>query len=131
MASSTGRNEVLPSYEVTLREDVVWASMRGKVDLELRREMLTAALAQARHSGLNRVVFDFRLARFANGIVGMHECVKLMAQSELPHNACFALLCSHRTADIDYLETTCINQGINLTVFTDGEEAVHWLEGAA
>lgn len=131
MPTSTGRNDILSSYEVEIREDVVWTSIRGKVDIALRREMLANALGQAKRSGLNRIVFDFRLARFADGIVGMHECVKLIAHSELPPGCCFALLCSHRTADIDYLETTCINQGINLTVFTDGEEAVHWLEGAA
>jgi hypothetical protein len=131
MPSSSSRNEIVPSYEIAVRGDVVWAVAHGKMGLPLRHEMLDQVHAQAIRANLNRVVFDFRLARFADGILGMNECVKRMKQSPLPNSPVYALLCSHRTADIDFLETICGNQGLNFTVFTDGEEAVHWLESVA
>jgi hypothetical protein len=131
MPSLTSRNEIIPSYEIAIRGDMVWAVAHGKMTLPLRHEMLDQVHAEAIKTQLSRIVFDFRLARFADGILGMNECVKFMKQEPLPESPSYALLCSHRTADIDFLETICGNQGLNFTVFTDGEEAVHWLEGAA
>lgn len=106
---------------------IVWVTVHGPITRKLGDRILVETLACARQHHTWRFLFDLRRAGLVEGIVSLHQRVIAFEAAGMPAHAPRAVLCSHRTPDYDFLETSSINRGHNLQVFTDGEEALNWL----
>lgn len=118
---------MVSSVDLQIEDGIVWATVHGPITSKFGDQLLGDVIAFARTHDTWKFMFDLRRAGLVEGIVSLHQRIGKCEAAGMPARAPRAILCSHRTPDYDFLETTSVNRGHNLMVFTDGEQALKWL----
>ena len=75
----------------------------------------------------NRILNDMRQAKLTKGTIDIYNMPKTARSSGLDTYCKRALVVSEKSSDFHFLETVFRNQGHNVKMFTDIEDAMSWL----
>lgn len=113
--------------EIRIVGDVIHALVRGRLTEELGERAYQEIAEYAVAAGLRRVLYDHRLAILSLGPVAINRRIKIISANPMWQQARCAVVCTVRTNDYVFLESLARQHGIDLRVFTDGEQALRWL----
>lgn len=113
--------------EIRILGDAVHALVRGRLTEELGERAYNEIAACAAAAGLRRVLYDHRLAMLALGPLAISRRIKIISADPMWQRARCAVVCTVRTNDYVFLESLARQHGLDLQVFTDGEQALRWL----
>jgi hypothetical protein len=122
------QSDVGEAIQAEVVDGILRMTVRGPITPEVGDRILAEAAVMAEQSGVRRVLYDFRAATLIEGVLSLIRRVKQVQQSELLSGARTAMVCKARTNDYVFLETTCIQHGIDFRVFTDGAAAEEWIQ---
>jgi hypothetical protein len=117
------------SLEITLESNGahIVLQLRGKYDLSLLRHTIKEIGVRSRETGSRCILADAHADPGGIGLLDLHQIGELIAR-EIPRGCRVAVVVSKARLEMDrHLETVAVNRGVSLRLFTDIEEARHWL----
>ena len=103
---------------VTVEGDFALSNLKG----------LAAEIAKSiEQYGSNHILNDMRQAKLTEGTIDIYNMPKTASSSGIDTYCKRALVVSEQSSDFHFLETVFLNQGHNVKMFTDIEEAISWL----
>jgi len=116
-------------YKINYQIEGDYISIRVEGDFALST-LKDLAVDVARHiekHGCNRILNDMRQAKLTKGTIDIYNMPKTASTSGINNYCKRALVVSEQSSDFHFLETVFLNQGHNVKMFTDIEEAMSWL----
>ena len=129
LTGSTG----LLSWQLEYQADqnVLLVRTAGPIDKTSFPAMLTAAVGAAERRQTTRILADHRKSLLKLNPLEIYYAPKVIASSGAHSDYVLALVFAEMTEDIQFLENVCRNSGLTVTVFTDHNLAVQWLNDSA
>jgi hypothetical protein len=118
------------TFEVQLVDGVVWVQAHGALVSTTADALLNAVVIAANSGNSRRILFDFRAAQLAETEVLLYHRVEAASADEVLRASRVAMVCSVRSPRYEFLEATARRAGHDFTVFTDGAQALDWLQTA-
>jgi hypothetical protein len=107
--------------------DYVSVVVEGNFALPMLKVLAVDVARQIEQHGCNRILNDMRLAKLTKGTIDIYNMPKIASASGIDTYCKRALVVSEISSDFHFLETVFLNQGHNVRMFTDIEEAMSWL----
>ena len=107
--------------------DYILISVEGDFGLPILKDMAEDVASVIEQHGCNRILNDMRRAKFTAGTIDIYNMPKTARTSGIGMHCKRALVTSEQSSDFHFLETVFLNQGHNVKIFTDIEEAMSWL----
>jgi hypothetical protein len=109
------------------KQQCIFATFTGKITMELTREYIAALLPILEETGCQRLLSDSREAELNLSSRDILQFPKLAEASPLTARCKRAVLPPLATSGFEMYETLSTMQGQKVRVFTDRDEALHWL----
>ena len=116
-------------YKVTYEKegDYISIIVEGDFALSTLKDLAEDVAKAIEQHGCKRILNDMRLAKLTKGIIDIYNMPKTASTSGIDTRCKRALVVSEQSSDFHFLETVFLNQGHNVKMFTDIEEAMNWL----
>ena len=101
--------------------------VEGDFALPMLKNLAADVARYIEQHGCNRILNDMRQAKLTKGTIDIYNMPKIASASGIDTHCKRALVVSEHSSDFHFLETVFINQGHNVKMFTDIEEAMSWL----
>lgn len=102
--------------------------VEGDLNATGMRAISEAARDRSAAEGMDRFLFDLRAARNVESISASYQyAYRDMPAMQISRSARSAVLVSPGDHSHDFMETLCRNAGYNVSIFTNANEAVAWL----
>jgi len=116
-------------YKINYEKESGYISVTVQGDFALSNlKDLAADVAKSiEQYGCNHILNDMRQAKLTKGTIDIYNMPKFASSSGIDTYCKRALVVGEQSSDFRFLETVFINQGHNVKMFTDIEEAMRWL----
>ena len=108
-------------------QDYISVTVEGKFALSTLKELAAKVAENIEHYGCNRILNDMRLAKMTRGTIDIYNMPTTASNEGVEKRCKRALVVSEESSDFHFLETVFLNQGHNVKMFTDIDEAMRWL----
>ena len=117
------------SYRIDYNEeqDYIAVTVEGKFTLSTLKELSTAVATFTERYNCRRILNDMRHARLTEGTLDIYNMPKIAREAGVAPPFKRAILISEFSANFHFLETVFLNQGHIVKLFTDTDQALHWL----
>ncbi len=114
------------SYEVS--EEILYVKAWGSDrDLNQVKSFGTAVISLAKANKIRKILSDERELEYTLGVVDLYELAEYYSK-KIPFVVKVAVVCKPEDlADAKFWETTSLNRGLNVHVFTDIDAAKEWI----
>ena len=116
-------------YKVYYEEegDYLSVTVEGDFALSTLKDLAADVAKSIAQYGCNRILNDMRQAKLTKRTIDIYNMPKTAKSSGVDFYCKRALVVSEQSSDFHFLETVFRNQGHNVKMFTDNEEAINWL----
>jgi hypothetical protein len=116
-------------YKVYYEEegDYLSVTVEGDFALSTLKDLAADVAKSIAQYGCNRILNDMRRAKLTTGTIEIYNMPKTASASGMNSYCKRALVVREKSSDFHFLETVFLNQGHNVKMFTDIEEAMSWL----
>ena len=108
-------------------QDYISVTVEGKFDLSTLKELAAEVAKCIEQYGCKRILNDMRLAKMTRGTIDIYNMPPTASSAGVEKRCKRALVVSEESSDFHFLETVFLNQGHNVKMFTDIDEAMYWL----
>jgi hypothetical protein len=119
-------------YQITPSEDRLYIviTVQGEINRQIAMHINQKAHEMGKETGVNRYLMDLRESRNSDSVVDQYEFAYRDMQStvEIDRYARVALLVAPEDHSHDFIVTVCVNSGLNVALFTDMQQAIHFLK---
>ena len=118
-------------YQVDLDEvnKFLMVTVTEQLDLPLFQQMATEVATVCQETGVSRVLNDLRRAEPPKRAFDAYNMPRTAQKAGVSQFCKRAIVVGNRDADFYFLETVFINQGHQVRMFTEIEDAKKWLLG--
>ena len=104
-------------------------TVKGEINRRIAMQINQEAHQLGREIGVNRYLMDLREARNTDSVVDQYEFAyhDMQRSEEIDRYARVALLAAPEDHSHDFIVTVCVNAGLNVSLFTDPEQAERFL----
>ena len=113
------------NYEKDL--DYIAITIEGDFSLSPLKELAVDVDRSIDRYKCNRILNDMRPANLSKGAIDIYNMPKAARRAGIEIACKRALVVREQSTDFHFLETVFLNQGHNVKMFTDINEAMHWL----
>ena len=116
-------------YKIVYEKEGDYISIRveGGFGLSVLKQLSADVSKFIEKYGCNHILNDLRLAKLTSDTLDIYNMPQTASNSGIENLCKRALVVSERSSDFHFLETVFLNRGHNVKMFTDIEEAMHWL----
>ena len=117
------------TYRINYEEeyDYIAVAVDGAFSLSTLKELAADVSKLIEKHGCNRIMNDMRHAKLTKGTIDIYQMPQAANQAGVTVQCKRALVVSEQSSDFYFLETVFVNQGHTVKLFTDINEALHWL----
>ncbi|MGH8254515.1 MAG: hypothetical protein ACRES2_10750 [Steroidobacteraceae bacterium] len=115
--------------DVWIEAGVVWAAAEGTLADAAHQNLTQRAVTMAASAGAQswRLLLDYRRAILTADVLSLSRLAEQLSGLGLPAGTRIAMLCRQRSTSFVFWERVLRARGHEVSVFTDGEEALSWL----
>jgi hypothetical protein len=117
------------SYKIDYvkEQDYIVVTIEGSFALSTLKELAENIAQFSEQYGCNRILNDMRQAELVKGTTDIYNMPKTAKRAGVDTQFRRALVVKELSSEFYFLETVFINQGHNVRMFMDIDEALHWL----
>jgi hypothetical protein len=108
-------------------QNYIEVTVEGDFALSTLKDLATDVAKFIDQYGCNRVLNNMRQAKLTEDSLDIYNMPQSANNAGIVHRHKRALVVSEHSSDFHFLETVFINQGHNVKMFTDINEAMYWL----
>lgn len=109
--------------------DIIRGRLQGMLDAAVAKSVANELAQLVRKHGCHRFLNDLREAQVTSSTLDLYSIPRVVKEAGVPGGLKRALVVAEITSDFDFLETTSVNAGNQLKLFTDPDAALAWLKG--
>ena len=128
MTAARARKQTSANFAVSCDGGIVTVAVDGPVTPAVGDELMRLSLQGLREHGVHRVLQDLRRARTVESTLHLIQRPRLAEEMGFPDDVRLALLCKVVSTDIEMLVNLAHARGHAVRAFTDGAQAIAWLE---
>ncbi|MBA4378909.1 MAG: hypothetical protein C0395_09715 [Gemmatimonas sp.] len=110
-------------------QDVIMGRVQGRLDAAVAKEVATDLARLVREHGCRFLLMDLRGVQITSSTLEIYMIPRVVKEAGVSSGIKRALVVAEITPDFDFLETTSVNAGNLVKLFTDPEAALVWLKG--
>jgi hypothetical protein len=110
-------------------QDIIMGRVRGRLDAAVARNVATDLARLVGEHGCRRLLMDLRGAQVTSSTLEIYSIPRVVKEAGVSGGIKRALVVAEITQDFEFLETTLVNAGNLVKLFTDPEAALTWLKG--
>ncbi|MDO9171154.1 MAG: hypothetical protein Q7W29_04905 [bacterium] len=110
-------------------QDIIRGRVHGKLDAAVAKGVAGELAPLVRKHGCHRFLNDLREAQVTSSTLDLYSIPRVVKEAGVSGGIKRALVVTEITPDFDFLETTSVNVGNQVKLFTDPEAALAWLKG--
>ena len=120
------------SYKINYHKDqgYIAVTVEGEFTSSILKELAAEVAMFTDRYNCRRVLNDMRHARLTKDTLDIYNMPKIARQAGVGPPFKRALVVSELSPDFHFLETVFLNQGHVVKLFTDTDQALHWLLAA-
>jgi len=115
------------TIEYIAEDDIVQVTVIGTFNFDCTLDMTSDVIKQLSNNGSHRLLQDHRQASLEMSTLEIFKLPRVAKAFGLASNTKVALVYDPEQKDYQFIETTTVNQGYVLKIFTDIREAKIWL----
>jgi hypothetical protein len=125
--SSLSRREMAYKINYNKEQNYISATVDGEFSLSTVKELAADVASFVERYNCSLVLNDLRHAKLTEGTLDIYNMPKSARQAGVGSYLKRALVVSELSSNFRFLETVFINQGHIVKMFTDIDDALHWL----
>lgn len=118
-------------FRIAIEGGIIRVELRGLADYEFVRDMLTQVGELASSTQHDKLLFDLRQTDYRDAVVTTIRHVEEAEEVGLGPSFRVAVVGLAEDPMLQYVEDVSVNRGLQVRVFSDGQEAVNWLDGSS
>lgn len=110
--------------------NVVLVKTQGDIPYEELLKQFSDAVRLAQKNNTNCYLFDDTELHINVSTLDIYDIPKMILATEISRSSRIAVAISpeeNRIEDYQFLETVCVNQGLNVKIFSEMDKAYNWL----
>lgn len=116
-------------FRIAIEGGIIRVELRGLADYEFVRDMLIQVGELASSTQHDKLLFDLRQTDYRNAVVTTIRHVEEAEEVGLGPSFRVAVVGLAEDPMLQYVEDVSVNRGLQVRAFSDGQEAVNWLDG--
>ena len=110
-------------------QDIIRGRVHGTLDAAVAKAVAGEVAQLVQNHGCHRFLIDLRGTQVTSSTIEIYSIPRVVKEVGVPGGLKRALVVTEITPDFDFLETTSVNVGNQVKLFTDPEAAIAWLKG--